>query len=92
MRLCRYIHVSLMIFVGFGWLMTFLRRYAYSAVGLNFLLSCVCILEYSLVGGAIQQGPIGAGGAWNSVRYEGILCPRQGRSSLLPKSTALVVF
>lgn len=34
-----YIHVSIMIFVGFGFLMTFLKRYGYSAVGYNFMLS-----------------------------------------------------
>eukprot|EP00894_Picocystis_sp_ML_P004451 jgi/Pico_ML_1/54968/g98.t1 len=51
-----YIHVAIMVFVGFGFLMTFLRRYSYSAVGLNFYLSCMCMLEYIFFGGAAQQG------------------------------------
>ena len=44
-----------MIFVGFGFLMTFLKRYSYSAVALNFVLSALAMLMYLLVGGAIQQ-------------------------------------
>ncbi len=35
--------VHAMIFVGFGFLMVFLHRYGYSAVGINFFLSCVAI-------------------------------------------------
>lgn len=44
-----------MIFVGFGFLMTFLKRYSYSALGLNFFCSCIVILEALLVVGAVQQ-------------------------------------
>jgi ammonium transporter Rh len=50
-----YIHVAMMIFIGFGFLMTFLRRYSYSAVGLNFFASCVVMLEFVVIGGAVQQ-------------------------------------
>lgn len=35
--------VHLMIFIGFGYLMTFLRRYGYGAVGFNMLLAAVAI-------------------------------------------------
>lgn len=37
----RFIHVSIMIFVGFGFLMTCLKRYSNSAVALNFFTSCL---------------------------------------------------
>lgn len=35
--------VHVMIFIGFGFLMTFLRKYGYSAVGLNFLLAALSL-------------------------------------------------
>ena len=44
-----------MIFVGFGFLMTFLKHYSYSALGLNFFCSCIVMLEALLVIGAVQQ-------------------------------------
>jgi hypothetical protein len=44
-----FIHVSIMIFVGFGFLMTFLKRYGYSAIGYNFMLSCFAFLWNILV-------------------------------------------
>lgn len=50
-----YLHVAIMIFVGFGFLMTFLKHYSYSALGLNFFCSCIVILEALLVIGAVQQ-------------------------------------
>lgn len=43
--------VHVMIFVGFGFLMTFLAKYGFGAVGLNFLLSAL----------SIQWGLLGAG-------------------------------
>jgi ammonium transporter Rh len=32
-----------MIFVGFGFLMTFLKKYGYSAVALNFLIAAITL-------------------------------------------------
>lgn len=38
-----------MIFIGFGFLMTFLKRYGYGAVGFNMLLAAVTIQWAMLV-------------------------------------------
>jgi ammonium transporter Rh len=40
--------VHVMMFVGFGFLMTFLHRYSFSAVAFNFVL-CAFILEWALL-------------------------------------------
>ena len=47
--------VHVMIFVGIGFLMTFLRKYGYSSVGITFLLGAVCIQWYILVGSFFEQ-------------------------------------
>ncbi|KAF5839978.1 hypothetical protein DUNSADRAFT_18138 [Dunaliella salina] len=52
-----FIHVEIMVFVGFGLLMTFLRRYSLGAVMLNFLGSCLIFLVAILIVGAAQQVP-----------------------------------
>ncbi|XP_070201915.1 ammonium transporter Rh type B-B-like isoform X2 [Littorina saxatilis] len=43
-----------MIFVGFGFLMTFLRRYGFSSVGLNMLVAAVAIQWAMLVAGYLH--------------------------------------
>ncbi|XP_046352987.2 ammonium transporter Rh type A-like [Haliotis rufescens] len=43
--------VHVMIFIGFGFLMTFLKRYGYGAVGINFLLAAIVIQWATLCGG-----------------------------------------
>lgn len=51
-----FMDVHSMIFVGFGFLMTFLKRYGYSSVGYNFLIAAF-VLEWALlVRGWIDQG------------------------------------
>lgn len=46
--------VHVMMFIGFGFLMTFLRRYGYSSVGVNMLLAAVAIQWALLVGGYLH--------------------------------------
>jgi ammonium transporter Rh len=48
--------VHSMMFVGFGFLMTFLKRYGYGSVGFNFLIAAF-VLEWALlVRGWFEQG------------------------------------
>lgn len=46
--------VHVMIFVGFGFLMTFLKRYGFSSVGMNFFVSCLVIQWATLVNGFLH--------------------------------------
>ncbi len=43
--------VHVMIFIGFGFLMTFLRGFSFSSVGFNFLLACLSIQSSILING-----------------------------------------
>jgi len=45
-----------MMFVGFGFLMTFLRRYSFGSIAFNFLLCALCIQWQLIMFGAICQG------------------------------------
>lgn len=53
-----YQDVHVMVFIGFGFLMTFLYKYGFSAVGYNFLISAFVIQWSILVNGFMD-------GAWN---------------------------
>lgn len=46
--------VHVMIFIGFGFLMTFLRKYGFSAVGFNFLLAAAIVQWALICNGALQ--------------------------------------
>lgn len=51
-----FMDVHSMMFVGFGFLMTFLKRYGYGAVGLNFIVAAY-VLEWSiLIRGWLEAG------------------------------------
>lgn len=51
-----FIDVSIMIFFGFGFLMTFLRRHGFSAVGLCVMTSCVVVQLSLVMQGLLQDG------------------------------------
>merc|ERR1712038_270436 len=53
--------VHVMIFIGFGFLMTFLRKYGYSSVGLNFLVAAFVIQWHMLCGGFFHMAFAGHG-------------------------------
>jgi ammonium transporter Rh len=69
-----YMDVHVMIFIGFGFLMVFLKSYSWSAVGINFFLGAwsleVCVLTgafwnevcnkfwYQIKGSPFEKNPI----------------------------------
>lgn len=40
--------MNAMLFIGLGFLMSFLQRYAYSAVGFSFLIGCF-VIEWAIL-------------------------------------------
>ena len=46
--------LSLMVFFGFGFLMAFLKRYGYSAIGLSLITSCLVVQESLLLEAAFN--------------------------------------
>ena len=49
-----YQDVHVMIFIGFGFLMTFLQKYGFSSIGLNFLIACFTI-ELAIVASGFRS-------------------------------------
>lgn len=47
--------VHTMMFIGFGFLMTFLKRYGFGSVGLNFLVAAFILQWSTLVAGWIRE-------------------------------------
>jgi len=62
-----FIDVSIMIFFGFGFLMTFLRRNGYSAVGLCLMVSAVVVLESIVVEDVLKRMGLLVGDTWGEV-------------------------
>jgi len=56
-----FMDVHVMIFIGFGFLMTFLRKYGHSSVGINFLLAAFTIQWHLLCHGFFAQAFAGNG-------------------------------
>ena len=46
--------VHVMIFIGFGFLMTFLKRYGYGSIGFNMLIAAF-VLEWALLMGGFLE-------------------------------------
>ena len=62
--------VHVMIFVGFGFLMTFLKKYGYSAVGLNFVIAAV-VIQWSILSNSFwHQVFEGAEHAWHRTQID----------------------
>lgn len=47
--------IHVMIFIGFGFLMTFLKRYGYSATGLNLFVAALCVQWAILMRGFFEM-------------------------------------
>merc|ERR1711936_1541757 len=66
--------VHVMIFIGFGFLMTFLKKYGLSAVSLNMLCAVVCLQWSTLVIGFFHmhyERKVFANGTYTVRKYEG---------------------
>lgn len=57
--------VNVMVYVGFGFLMTFMAKYGYSGVGFNFMISTLMMQWSLLVNGFWHQ--VGTDKAWHKI-------------------------
>jgi ammonium transporter Rh len=48
--------VHVMVFIGFGFLMTFLKRYGFGAIGFNFLIAALNVQWSILCSGFFSHG------------------------------------
>jgi len=62
-----YQDVHVMVFIGFGFLMTFLAKYSWSSVSYNLLVSCLCIQWGILVDGFWRCA---INGKWAAIQLE----------------------
>ena len=56
---------AVMVFVGFGFLMTFLKKYGYSSVGLNFVVSAL-VIQWSILSNGFWHQAFGTA-AWHKI-------------------------
>jgi ammonium transporter Rh len=56
---------TVMIFIGFGFLMTYLKKYGYSSVGLNFLVAAL-VIQWSILSNAFWHQAFGLA-PWHKV-------------------------
>ena len=54
-RVAVFQDIHVMMFIGFGFLMTFLKRYGFSSVGLNFIVAAFVLQWATLTGGWIRH-------------------------------------
>jgi len=66
-----YIGVTLMMLVGFGYLMTFLKHYGLGAVGLTFFITCLG-MQVAILGHHIFKHLIGEG-HWSKLPIDGMV-------------------
>jgi len=59
-----YTGVALMMLVGFGYLMAFLKKYGLGAVGFTFVLTCLCVQLNVLLAPAIPDGDTAVVDMW----------------------------
>lgn len=47
--------VHVMMFIGFGFLMTFLQKYGFGATGITFLITALVLQWYLIVSGLLES-------------------------------------